>query len=258
MTRRLLAIIAAATLISIVSFAMFGALGGFKTKHRIHINARDDGPNITRDLAWSGGETLHIDNSAAHITFVQGATPKITVTGPKRRVDKIGIDGDTLTGTDIEWGLDDDDHSDEIAITITSPNTHRFFLSGAENFTLTNFDQDSLNLNISGAAHIMGIGKAKSLEVDMSGAGRMDLAQLPVEDARLSISGAGDATLDAKQSAKVSISGAGHVRLVNKPADLQQTISGIGSISVPDGAGTAGIGSVRKDVHSDASGKTKT
>jgi hypothetical protein len=199
-----------------------------------HHGHGDDTPETTRDLPWAGTETLHIDNSAAVITYIEGPTPKFTVSGPKSRVDALGISGDTLTGSDIRWHLTDND-DDTIHITITSPNTHAFFLSGAENLTLTNYDQDTLDLNISGAAHVKAVGHVKHAEINLSGAGRLDLAALPVDDLKVHIAGAGSATVDPKQSADISISGAGHVGLLTRPPNLHTSIGGIGSITTPDG-----------------------
>lgn len=230
MPRKLLIIVAAGAAVSVVSFALLHQLGG------LHWTSDSKpGPQVTRDFPWTGSESLHIDNSAAMVTYIQGPTPKFTVTGPAKRVDGLSLSGDTLTGSNIIHTFGDD-HDQEIHIAVTSPNTHRFFLSGAETMILTNYDQDSLEIHLSGAGHIRGVGKAKHLIADLSGAGNLDLAQLPVDDAKVDISGAGNATLDPKIAADVSISGAGHIGLLSKPASLKTRISGFGAITTPDGS----------------------
>jgi hypothetical protein len=241
MIRRLLILVAVGAIVSIACFSTLNVLGGFGTlfgRHAHHhgrfVFGDDGGPIVTRDLPWAGSETLHIDNSAAVITYIQGPTAKFTVTGPKSRIDRLGMSGDTLTGSDIRWDFSDNDDA-LIHMTITSPNTHAFFLSGEENLTLTNYDQDSLNLNVSGASRIKAVGRAKHATINISGAGRLDLAAMPVDDLKLDISGAGSATVDPKQSADISISGAGHVGLLTRPPILHSRISGIGSITTPDG-----------------------
>ena len=248
MIRRLLIIIAGGAIVSVVCFSLVHMLGGFGSvfHHKVHITSDDNTPAVTRDLPWTGGESLHFDNSAAHITYIEGPTPRITVSGPKRRIDKMAMNGDTVTGTDVEWTFDDDD-SDEIHITVTSPNTHVFYLSGVESLTLANFTQDNLDLHISGAAHVVATGHAKQAEINMSGAGRLDLAQMPVDNIKVDISGAGSATLDPKQSADISISGAGHVRLLTRPPTLHENIAGVGSISAPDGPPVAAVGAYHND-----------
>ncbi len=229
MPRKLLIIVAAGAAISFVSFALLHQLGGLHWT-----STSKPGPQVTRDLPWAGSETLHIDNSAALVTYIQGPTPKFTVTGPAKRVNGLALSGDTLTGSDIVHTFGDD-HDVEIHIAITSPNTHTFFLSGAETMILTNYDQDSLEIHLSGAGIILTGGKAKHLIADLSGAGNLDMAQLPVDDATVNISGAGNATIDPKLAADVSISGAGHIGLLTKPASLKTRITGFGAITTPDG-----------------------
>jgi hypothetical protein len=254
MTRTLLAIAALGAIVCVISFSILHMIGGMdrmfsghRWRHGNHSFVADDEayPQTTRDLPWTGSEALHIDNSAATITYIQGPTPKFTVAGPKYRIDALNLTGDTLTGADIHWSFSDH-HSDEIHITITSPNTHRWFLSGAETMVLTGYDQDSLEMHLSGAGHVRGVGKAKRLDADISGAGNLDFAALPVDDAQVRISGAGNATLDPKQSADLSISGAGHIGLLTKPANLHSSIAGFGSITTPDGV-KIGKGGAKKD-----------
>jgi hypothetical protein len=238
MIRKLLVIVALGALVSFVCFHALNLMGGFDSAFMRHghgsvIIGDDEGPVATRDLPWTGSETLHIAHSAV-VTYTQGPTPKFTVSGPKTRIDQIRLDGDTLSEPNIHRNFWDDD--DLVQVTITSPNTHVFFLSGRGNLTLTNFEQDSLDLNLSGASYIRGVGHAKHATIDMSGAGRLDLSKMPVDDLKVSISGAASATVDPKQSADVSISGAGHVSMLTRPPNLHSRISGVGSITTPDGA----------------------
>lgn len=238
MIRKLLILVAAGALLSFVCFTVLGMMGGFDSAfmwrdHGSMFTGDDEGPVATRDLPWAGSETLHIAHSAV-VTYTQGPTPKFTVSGPKKRIDRITLDGDTLSEPYVHHNFWDDD--DPVRVTITSPNTHVFFLSGRGNLTLTNFEQDSLDVNLSGASYIRGVGHAKHATIDMSGAGRLDLSQMPVDDLKVGISGAASATVDPKQSADISISGAGHVSMLTRPANLHTRISGVGSISTPDGA----------------------
>ncbi|MEI9890041.1 MAG: hypothetical protein WDN45_04830 [Caulobacteraceae bacterium] len=47
---------------------------------------------------------------------------------------------------------------------------HEFHLSGAQKLSLRNFDQDDLEVHISGAGDVEGQGKARRLEAHISGA----------------------------------------------------------------------------------------
>jgi hypothetical protein len=245
MIRKLVIVFVGGAVISVIAFALLDQLGGWEWHSP---KGKTLGPQATRDLPWTGTETLHLDNSAAIITYIQGPTPKFTVTGPANRINTLALDGDTVTGTDIRWGFDD---SGKIHMTVTGPNTHAFFLSGAEELTIQNYDQESLDLHLSGKGTVKAQGKAKRTMVDMSGAGYLDMREFPVDDATVDISGAGAATIDPHQTANVNISGAGHVKLLTRPPVLKCDISGIGSITSPRGT-TATIGSEHCDEPKDA------
>ena len=252
MIRKLLIVFIGGGVIAIAAFALLSQFGDFGW-HNPHHKA--SGPQVTRDLPWTGTESLHLDNSAAMITYIQGPTAKFTVSGPADRVNALAISGDTLTGSDIRWSFGDHPQ-DNITITVTGPNTHAFFLNGAEELTLQNYDQDSLDLHLSGAGTVKAQGKAKHATVDMAGAGHLDLRQFPVDDAKVDISGAGSAVIDPHVSADVSISGAGHVKLLTRPTTLKTRISGIGSITSPRGT-TATIGGEESDDSKESKSKSK-
>jgi hypothetical protein len=255
MTRTLLIIAGIGALICFACLGVVHALGGWNPRFDSDGHpAPEPGPEASRDIPWTGAEALHIGNSAATITYTQGPSPRFTVTGPKNRIDQIGIEGDTITGTDVHFSMGDDDR-DRVHMTIVSPNTHAFYLSGDEVLTLQGYDQDDLDIDVSGAAKVKGEGHAKSLDVHLSGAGALNLAKLPVDKARVSISGAGAVRLDPKQSADISISGAGSVRLLTRPPQLTTHISGIGKISTPEGS-QASIGGAIND-STDKHGKSK-
>jgi hypothetical protein len=233
MTKTLLILVAAGALISIACFSLLGAMGGFhhfRGPAPWRSVASLDGPTTSRNLPFAGGERLDM-SYPAEITMTQGPQPRFTVTGPKGLVDQLSLDGAHLKTPD-EGGFPfafNRPHG-KLSIDIVSPNTHEFHFSGAEKLSIRNFDQDSLVVHSSGASDVDAQGKAKRLEVHVSGAGEMDLGALAVDQAEVHISGAGDATIDPHVSAEVSISGAGHVKLKTRPANLQTHISGFGSV----------------------------
>jgi hypothetical protein len=252
MIKKLLVVFAAAALISMTCFTFLHILGGFPPGWRgppwgdgdwrgnwrgDWRGRRDLGPEVTRNLPFTGGDRLDI-YYPAEITFTQGPQPRFTVTGPQGLLDQLTLGNGVLRGPDrhgFRWGGPGWDG--RLRIDIVSPNTHEFHLAGAEKLSIRNYDQDSLEIHAAGAADIDGQGKAKRLDVEFAGAGHLDLSQLPVDDAKVAIAGAGDASLDPRLSADVSIAGAGHVTLKSRPPYLQTHISGFGSVDAPP-AGT--------------------
>jgi hypothetical protein len=247
MVKKLLVLMAAGAIVSIVCFSVLGMMGGFAAMRNGPWNwgdwgdRRDPGPETTRDLPFSGSPRIDI-GYPAEITYIQGDQPRFTVTGPQRVLDELRLDDGDLTGPDGRDGprfRSRRGGGGRLWITITGPNPHEFHLAGAQKLSLRNYDQDELRIYGAGASDVEGQGKAKRLEVSISGAGRVDLEELPVDDARVSISGAGDASLDARRSSDVSLSGAGHVEFKCRPADSHSHMSGFGSVDYGSDCGAA-------------------
>jgi hypothetical protein len=230
MIKKLLVLLAASAIISFACITILGMIGGFQALNDGPWNwgpwndgsggryNRDAGPDTTRDLAYSGSDRLDI-GYPAEITYTQGPQARFTVTGPQYVLDQLRLedggrviwDGWGQRG----WGRR---FRGRLRIDITAPNLHEFYLSGAQQLHLNNFDQDSLLVQASGAADVEGHGKARRLEARISGAGDLKLDDLLVDDAEVMISGAGDARLDARRSARVQLSGAGDVSFRCRPA----------------------------------------
>jgi hypothetical protein len=230
---------AAGALVCVACFTLLGLMGGLDRAVRgmpwhgaWRGDWRDAGPQTSRDLPFAGGQRLDIAYPA-EITVTQGPQPRFTVTGPKGLIDRLRLEDGVLKSDDEPGFLFGRHRHGRLRIDIVTPDTREFHLAGAEKLTIRGYDQDSLTLHASGAADVQAQGKARRLEVHVSGAGHFDLGELPVDDAEVAISGAGDATLDPHVSADISISGAGHVKLKTKPANLQTHISGFGSVEQP-------------------------
>jgi hypothetical protein len=237
MTRKLLILATGGAAVCLASFTL---LQVFDAASWAMAPDRAEGPTITRDLAWTGTDAVHI-GGASDITYTQGPVAKITVTGPAEVVNGLSMDGDTLERRHQNpWFFDH--QGGRLIIAITSPHTHEFGLSGSNRLTLLKYDQSDLDLHLSGSSHVTGTGKAGHAQVHVSGSGHVDMGKLPVDAAEIRISGSGSAILDPKQSADVNISGSGRIDLLTKPASLRSHISGSGSINTPDGVSKDGRG----------------
>jgi hypothetical protein len=190
------------------------------------------GPTTTRELAWDGATSLDVD-APADIRYVQAAGPaKLTVTGPASAVNDISV-----RGGDVDY--DAPRHGPRLQITLSAPNVNRFNLDGDSSLSVENFDQDRLEIDMDGHAVAKAQGKARSVDLSVSGRGDADLGQLAVQDARVDLSGSGSANVAAKGAAEVDISGSGEVTLIGRPATLRSDISGSGRIIQNDTAPAA-------------------
>jgi hypothetical protein len=181
------------------------------------------GPVVSRNFNWTASDRLEV-NDVAEITYIQGPVAKLTIEAPKSVLDRIEIEDGTISR---------DDHYDwdgKLKVTLTAPNVHRFELGGVQSLTLRQFDQKDLEINLSGTGSVTGTGKVKALSLDISGAGSADLSGMQMDEAEVSLSGAGSAKLGPRSSADIAISGIGGVELTRKPASLSTSISGLGQV----------------------------
>ena len=181
------------------------------------------GPVVSRNFNWTASDRLEV-NDVAEITYIQGPVAKLTIEAPKSVLDRIEIEDGTISR---------DDHYDwdgKLKVTLTAPNVHRFELGGVQSLTLRQFDQKDLEINLSGTGSVTGTGKVKALSLDISGAGSADLSGMQMDEAEVSLSGAGSAKLGPRSSANIAISGIGGVELTRKPANLSTSISGLGQV----------------------------
>ncbi|MDB5447413.1 MAG: hypothetical protein JWQ97_2730 [Phenylobacterium sp.] len=196
----------------------------------------DAGPETRRDFSWSGGDTLEV-NAPARIDYVQAAGPaKLTISGPAEALDKVTVAGGKITLAD---GLP---HGRELHITLSAPSVKRFELNGAGKLGITGYKQDELSVVISGHAQVDAEGEARTVNLNLSGAGGADFGKLKAKGADIDISGAGDVTAAPTDWARVRIAGVGDVDLLTRPPRLETHIAGAGRIRQPGDNDAAAAG----------------
>jgi hypothetical protein len=256
MIKTLALIAGAAFALAIVCFAGAAALGGFHWPHHewtdnwrlhvddhdgrdqddVHISVDGDGATASREIAWSGADALELD-APADVQFTQSPGPaKLTVSGPKDLVDQVRVSGSQLQ-------LSDDDHpSGRLTVVMTAPSVKRFTISGDDSLSIVGFDQDSLDVSVSGHGDVTAKGKARSAKLDISGDGDVNLGQLPTDSVEADISGSGRASVAPASAADLHISGSGEIDLLTHPARVNTDVTGSGRIveSAPTAPGKAG------------------
>jgi len=200
--------------------------------HTVHFERGDDSPPVTRNLAWTGGDTLGIE-IPGDVTYVQGDTPSVVITGRKSMVDRVNLINGRLTwdeedGTDqvvIGWH-----NSGRLRVVVTAPSVKRFDVEGSGDLSIRDYDQPTFELTISGSGDVDASGETTTATIDVNGSGDTDLSALRMTDANVDISGSGDLSVGPTGAAKIDLSGSGDVDLTRRPANLQQSVSGSGDI----------------------------
>lgn len=203
------------------------------------VTVEHPGPNITRQIAWTGGETLRVD-LPARVIFTQSDKAGVTVEGPEglvRRVvltdGRLHLDGD---GEGRGFRIDGDglrvfSDPDDLIIRVSAPSVRKFVLNGSGDLDIQSYDQPSLDLALNGSGEASASGAAKAVELHIAGSGEAELSALTITDAKVSIAGSGEARLGPTGEADVSVAGSGDVTLTQRPARLTRSIAGSGDIN---------------------------
>lgn len=254
MIRNLIVIAVASFVLTVVCFAGVAAVGGrdliehgwsipasvFDDEDNVHISVgpgrgHDSGPDVTRELVWSGGTLLQVDVPAS-VTYTQGPVARVTVTGPQALVDRIVVDGGRLRFKDEDNG--EGPHirfnRERIEITVVAPDVKKFVLNGSPDLKFAAYDQPDLSIEINGSGEVEGAGKTQALSLSIAGSGDAGLGALAAQDASISIAGSGNAEVAAKGAVQVDIAGSGDVVLTTKPASLSSNIDGSGDLHLPE------------------------
>ena len=197
------------------------------------------GPNISRELAWTGGEALQID-LPARVIYTQQEKAGVTVEGPQGLVRRIVLTGDRLhldgDGKGRGFRLSGDGvrmftNSDDLIIRISAPSVRRFVLNGSGDLDIQSYDQPDLSLTLNGSGEVYASGKTKAVDLKIAGSGEAELTALTVTDATVRIAGSGEAKLGPTGEADVQIAGSGDVTLTERPARLSKSVAGSGDIN---------------------------
>jgi hypothetical protein len=198
-------------------------------------------PDVTRTLAWDGGDRLLLD-LPADVIYVQGADARVVVTGPQTAVDAIRLSNGRLVMDDdddrsergyIRWnrrGFHAWSDDDRLKVTVTAPSVSAFEIIGASDVSIRGYDHPALALTISGSGDVEVEGQTRTLAVEITGSGDIDADRLDVADLTVDITGSGDLRAGPTGEVQADLSGSGDVNLTRRPAQLRQTITGSGDL----------------------------
>jgi hypothetical protein len=168
----------------------------------------------SRTLPWTGGDHLWVSVSA-DVRYVQGPDAKVTISGPRRLVDRIVVRRGVIAYEPTSWwgwwgwGWRSEG-SDRVRITVTAPHLEAATLSGSGRMDLGRLSQDRLDLNLSGSGEATAGGAIRTLNVVISGSGGARLNGVNTSQMRTVISGSGHVNASgACDALRITISGSG-------------------------------------------------
>jgi hypothetical protein len=117
-----------------------------------------------------------------------------------------------------------------LKVDICVPQLDGYYSYGSSKASIRDVDSESFEVHINGAGSIDCQGTAGTLNVRIAGSGDMDLSELVVREADVSITGSGDIEVHATQRVSANISGSGEVRVHGDPPVMSEWISGSGDV----------------------------
>ncbi len=118
-----------------------------------------------------------------------------------------------------------------IIVRIGTPDIENIEVSGASSLTLGNLNNDSLEVDLSGASNVKIEGTTKNLVIDLSGASRVNAENLQAENVSVDASGASKADVFASNKLEADLSGASKVAYSGSPKELIKKTSGASKIN---------------------------
>jgi len=117
-----------------------------------------------------------------------------------------------------------------ITIVLSSASLADINLNGAVSLTAGQLSGHDLKLESNGASDLSVAGSVTNLEVNLSGASKLDAKSLQTQTATVSLDGATFGEVTVTDTLKASISGAGALTYSGNPKSVEKDVSGAGSI----------------------------
>ncbi len=119
-------------------------------------------------------------------------------------------------------------------IEIEMPDIEAIVSSGSDNIHASGINNNNLHLIMDGSGDVILNGRVHSFDASLNGSGTIDASHLVTAKTAISISGSGDATVNAVESLKVDVSGVGDVNYYGHPKKIEQEINGVGDLNAMD------------------------
>lgn len=116
---------------------------------------------------------------------------------------------------------------------ISNPENLEMHISGAGDIKME-VDAPRLKAEVSGSGSIFLKGQTKDVDLDLTGAGKAHCFELLAENTKVDISGAGEAEVYASVKLDAEVSGAGSVNYKGNATQVNQHVSGAGSVHKAD------------------------
>jgi len=126
--------------------------------------------------------------------------------------------------------------SEPVKLRLTTPNLEGLSVTGAGKVDVSGIKNDKFEIDSDGAAAIVASGTTKVVDIDVSGAVKIDTHRLHAARVIVDSKGVSNIEVDAAEQLEVTISGPSHVSYYGDP-NVNQTIHGPGKLEKKQSSG---------------------
>ena len=199
-----------------------------------------DGKTISSDCVQGNGvmktatrDVVDFDkielNGVFDVLVTSGENTSFQIQGEENIIDLIASDVSSSTLT--VFSQKSICPKQKLTLTISVKDLSALSAYGAMTVEIKAIANDNLSLTVDGSAGIRATGTSDNLYASISGTGNIETAELVSQNAKISISGIGDATVQTSGVLDVAIQGVGNVYYLGKPNEVRQNITGVGSVT---------------------------
>jgi hypothetical protein len=120
--------------------------------------------------------------------------------------------------------------AEPVRVTVTMKSLKAASLPGSGNITIAGMNGGEVELDLPGSGDITADGIVDSVGAKIGGSGNILCGDLQATSATVKLTGSGNVTVFASESVDVTISGSGSVTYRGDPAEVNQSVTGSGTI----------------------------
>lgn len=190
------------------------------------------GPRVTETRQVAPFDRVEVSDSL-EVDVVPGTGSELRVRAGEDVMDRVRTEssGGVLRLDLVDRGIViGPDPLGDVRIEVGADSVRSLLIDGSGDVTLTDVDEEALDLEVEGAGEIEATGTVGDLTATIRGAGNASLSGLAARTARITVQGAGDADLNVSDELDVTVEGAGEVNYSGSPT-VRSEIHGAGDIS---------------------------
>jgi hypothetical protein len=188
------------------------------------------GDVVTEDRTAGPIERISVA-AAVNIVMRKGDTTAVTIEGQANVIPLVTTetrDGQLIVSVPSPGYIT----TEPVTLTVVAPAITSVTLSADAKGSLE-LTADSLRVDLSGRAHLLGVGRVESLELTASSDGVVDFSSLVTASTKVAMSGGASAALVVEDVLTGQVSGGATLTLAQRPASITVEETSGGSVQVP-------------------------